>query len=58
MSSKKKYNCVELFAGSGGLGTGFENEGFNIVSANDIWQPAADTYISNHKNVKYILPPL
>ena len=32
---KRKYNCVELFAGSGGLGTGFANSGFNIISAND-----------------------
>lgn len=53
--NKKKYNCVELFAGSGGLGTGFVNAGFNIISANDIWQPAADTYIANHKNVNYIV---
>ena len=52
---KKKYNCVELFAGSGGLGTGFFNRGFNIISANDIWKPAGDTYIANHPNVKYIV---
>ena len=32
---KRKYNCLELFAGSGGLGTGFANSGFNIISAND-----------------------
>lgn len=49
------YNCVELFAGAGGLGTGFLNAGFNIISANDIWQAAADTYIANHPNVKYIV---
>jgi len=55
MSKNKKYNCVELFAGSGGLGTGFENAGFNIVSANDVWQAAADTYVANHKNVNYIV---
>ena len=55
MNKSKKYNCVELFAGSGGLGTGFEIAGFNIVSANDIWQPAADTYVANHKKVKYIV---
>lgn len=55
MSSNKKYNCIELFAGSGGLGTGFENAGFNIVSANDIWKSAADTYMANHKKVNYIV---
>lgn len=52
---KKIYNCVELFAGSGGLGTGFENAGFNVISANDIWEPAAKTYIANHPKVKYIV---
>ncbi|MFV0250397.1 MAG: DNA cytosine methyltransferase [Bacilli bacterium] len=51
----KKYNCIELFAGSGGLGTGFENAGFNIVCANDVWEPASKTYIANHPNVKYIV---
>ena len=52
---KRKYNCVELFAGSGGLGTGFAESGFNIISANDIWAPAGETYVANHPNVKYIV---
>ena len=52
---KRKYNCVELFAGSGGLGTGFVNSGFNIISANDIWKAAGETYTVNHPNVKYIV---
>ncbi len=39
----------------GGLGTGFEKAGFNIISANDIWEPAKKTYMANHKNVHYIL---
>ncbi len=55
MSKTQKYNCIELFAGAGGLGTGFEKAGFNIVSANDIWKPAADTYIANHSGVNYIV---
>lgn len=52
---KKRYNCVELFAGSGGLGTGFSNAGFNIICANDVWEPASRTYVANHPNVKYIV---
>lgn len=52
---KKKYNCIELFAGSGGLGTGFANSGFNIISANDVWKAASETYIANHPSVKYIV---
>lgn len=53
--AKKQYNCVELFAGSGGLGTGFHNAGFNIISANDVWEPAGKTYVANHPDVKYIV---
>lgn len=52
---KKQFNCIELFAGSGGLGTGFVKSGFNIISANDIWEPAGKTYTINHPNVKYIV---
>ena len=52
---KRKYNCVELFAGSGGLGTGFANSGFNIISANDVWKAAGETYVANHPNVKYVV---
>lgn len=55
MSNAKKFNCIELFAGSGGLGTGFENGGFNIIAANDIWKAAEQTYKENHPNVKYIV---
>lgn len=52
---KKAYNCIDLFAGAGGLGTGFENVGFNIISANDIWKVAGETYVANHPNVKYVV---
>lgn len=38
-----------------GLGTGFINAGFNIVSANDVWKPAGETYMANHPNTKYII---
>lgn len=53
--NKKQFNCVELFAGSGGLGTGFSNAGFNIISANDVWESAGKTYVANHPKVKYIV---
>lgn len=52
---EEKINCIELFAGAGGLGTGFERAGFNIVSANDIWASAKKTYVANHPNVNYIV---
>ncbi len=52
---KSNFNCIELFAGAGGLGTGFINAGFNVISANDIWEQAKKTYVINHPNVKYIV---
>lgn len=52
---KKKYNILDLFAGCGGLSNGFEKTGrFNVVSANEIWSPASDTYEINHPKTKMI----
>jgi len=50
-----KYNVLDLFAGCGGLSKGFELAGFNIVAANDNWEPCAKTYIMNHPNTKFFL---
>lgn len=38
---------VDLFAGCGGLSFGFQNAGFNIVSAFEFWDVAADCYARN-----------
>ena len=43
-------NCFELFAGCGGLGYGFHNEGFNIVAANELCEKIASTYKHNFPN--------
>ena len=43
----EKYNCCELFAGCGGLGLGFHQEGFNIVCANELKSEISETYIHN-----------
>lgn len=55
MANNREYNCIELFAGAGGLGTGFINQGFNIVTANDVWASAGRTYKENHPKVKFIV---
>ncbi len=52
----KKYSVLDLFAGCGGLALGFHsNKKFNINLANDIWEPAKDTYTFNFPNVPFIL---
>lgn len=47
-------NVIDLFAGCGGLSTGFEMAGFNIPLAveKDDW--ASETYKANHKGTKVV----
>jgi len=43
-----KINCLELFAGCGGLGYGFhQTEGFHIVCSNELEANIAETYKAN-----------
>ncbi|EOU1841909.1 DNA cytosine methyltransferase [Clostridium perfringens] len=50
------YSILDLFAGCGGLALGFkENGNFEIKLANDIWEPAMQTYCFNNKEVEFIL---
>lgn len=50
------YSILDLFAGCGGLGLGFKkNKNFNIQLANDIWEPAKNTYVYNNKDIPFIL---
>jgi DNA (cytosine-5)-methyltransferase 1 len=44
---------VDLFAGAGGMSTGFENAGFQAAAAVEASQLAADTYYLNHPSVKW-----
>ena len=50
---KGDYNVLDLFAGCGGLSQGFEKAGFNIVAANEFWNPAGKTYVRNHPNTRF-----
>lgn len=48
----RKLRVLDLFAGCGGLSKGFElTGGFEIVAANEIWEPAQKTYERNHPEV-------
>ena len=50
------YNVLDLFAGCGGLSSGFTSDlDFNINLANDIWKPAKETYTFNHPDIPFIL---
>lgn len=45
-----KPKIIDLFCGCGGLSLGFENAGFEISLALDIWSDAVETYNKNHWN--------
>ena len=49
-----KYNIIDLFAGCGGLSTGFEMAGFNIPLAIEKDEWASDTYKFNHPDTTVI----
>ena len=44
---------VDLFAGCGGLSSGFQNAGFKIVGAFEYWEVAADCYSRNFLHSVY-----
>jgi DNA (cytosine-5)-methyltransferase 1 len=46
----QKIKVVDLYSGCGGMSLGFQNAGFEIVSAYDNWQPAVDVYRRNFKH--------
>ena len=41
---------IDLFCGIGGLSLGFEQAGFEVVSAVDMWADAVKTYNHNRKD--------
>lgn len=45
--------AVDLFAGCGGLSLGFQNQGFEIVSAFELWDSAVKCYQANFAHPVY-----
>lgn len=46
----KKYTCVDLFSGAGGLSRGFLDAGFDVVLGVDFDDAALQTFKANHGN--------
>ena len=44
----RKRTCIDLFAGAGGLSTGLELSGFDVLFANEIMPAYAETLAHNH----------
>jgi len=51
----QQLNCLELFAGCGGLGYGFHNQGFQISVCNELEEQIANTYKENFKDTNIIV---
>lgn len=47
--------AMALFAGAGGLSTGFEMAGFDVLAASDVWEAVQQTYEKNHPKTTFIL---
>ena len=52
--TKNGMNVIDLFAGCGGLSTGFEYGGFTIPLAVEKDEWASETYANNHSDTKVI----
>lgn len=50
---EERIRTVDLFSGCGGMSLGFQNAGFDIVSAFDNWKPAVEVYKENFEHPIY-----
>ena len=53
-TQKNKYTVYSLFTGAGGLDIGFEEAGFEIIGASDIWEESQKTMAHNFPHLKFI----
>ena len=47
--------CIDLFAGAGGLSEGLSEAGFHCLFANEIMPVYARTYMRNHVGTKVLM---
>lgn len=51
---KDSLRAIDLFSGAGGLSTGFEQAGVEVIFATDFEQNSAQTYQTNHPDTAYL----
>lgn len=54
----RKFNCIDLFAGLGGLSTGAVMAGHNVVWAGNHWDTAVKYHQLNHPNTEHVCQDL
>lgn len=52
---KNKLKIIDLFAGVGGISSGFKRAGFEVIAANEYKPEIANTYIKNHPGTRMII---
>jgi DNA (cytosine-5)-methyltransferase 1 len=57
-AASASHAAVDLFAGAGAMGLGFEQAGFQVVAAIEIDRHAAQTYRLNHPGVPVLEAPV
>ena len=55
LKKQKKHTVYSLFTGAGGFDIGFEQAGFEIIGASDIWKESEKTMNLNFPNVPFII---
>ena len=53
-NKKLKYKVYSLFTGAGGFDIGFEEAGFEVIGASDIWKESEKTMNLNYPNIPFI----
>lgn len=53
MLSKSKYTTASFFSGCGGFDYGFHKNGFEILFGNDLWNPAAESFVANYPETHF-----
>ena len=58
MPRQKKFSCISLFTGCGGLDIGLEKAGFDIVAATDIEKTCELSYKLNYPQKNFLVGPI
>jgi DNA-cytosine methyltransferase len=53
--NKNEFTVLDLFAGAGGMSSGFEKAGFKVVAAIEHDPKISDTYLHNHQSTVLIV---
>lgn len=53
-----ELTAIDLFCGAGGLSEGLRQAGFHVLAGNDFDEPAGATYVSTHREARFLGGPI